>query len=48
MDQRCVKVAQVGCGAFAASQDMRNYQAHPRVECVWRSQGYDGPQGLPA
>jgi predicted dehydrogenase len=28
-------VAQIGCGAFAAEQDLPNFQANPRVECTW-------------
>ena len=28
-------VAQIGCGAFAAGQDLPNFQANPRVTCKW-------------
>ncbi|MHB9133369.1 MAG: Gfo/Idh/MocA family protein [Armatimonadota bacterium] len=28
-------VAQIGCGAFAAGQDMPNFKAHPQVTCKW-------------
>lgn len=35
MNTRTLRVAQIGCGAFAASQDLPNFQRHPQVECVW-------------
>jgi predicted dehydrogenase len=30
-----VRVAQIGCGAFAAGQDMPNYARNPDVTCQW-------------
>jgi len=35
MEKRQLCVAQIGCGAFAAGQDLPNFQANPRVTCKW-------------
>ena len=35
MNSKTLRVAQIGCGAFAAMQDLPNFQQHPQVECVW-------------
>lgn len=35
MNLPILKVAQIGCGAFAAMQDLPNFQRHPQVECLW-------------
>lgn len=35
MSNRTLKVAQIGCGAFAADQDLRNFQESENLECVW-------------
>ena len=35
MTENTIRVAQIGCGAFAADQDLRNFQASPRTECAW-------------
>lgn len=35
MKNGTLQVAQIGCGAFAASQDLPNFAAHPQVECTW-------------
>jgi predicted dehydrogenase len=35
MNNRILKVAQIGCGAFAAAQDMPNYNRNPNVSCKW-------------
>jgi predicted dehydrogenase len=32
---KVLKVAQIGCGAFAEGQDFPNFAENPRVECVW-------------
>lgn len=35
MSQRLLKVAQIGCGAYAAGQDLPGYARNPRVVCKW-------------
>lgn len=35
MNSGILKVAQIGCGAFAASQDLPNYDRNPHVSCKW-------------
>jgi len=35
LSNRVLKVAQIGCGAFAADQDLRNFRESENIECVW-------------
>ena len=35
MKKDVLRVAQIGCGAFATGQDLPNFQADERLECVW-------------
>jgi len=35
MKDGILQVGQIGCGAFAAAQDMRNFERNPRLTCTW-------------
>jgi predicted dehydrogenase len=35
MKNGVLQVAQIGCGAFAAEQDLPNFARHPQLECKW-------------
>jgi predicted dehydrogenase len=54
MTKTSLNVAQVGCGAFAADQDMRNFRENERVQCLWccdldgdRAKALAGTFGVP-